>query len=390
MRRERTTSAHQRARSGARARPQVRVDQVYDNAIRVNFNLTTLSMPCAYVSVDISDVMGASVLNVSSGIHRERVLANGERARYSVRKPLKSSQSRLSAARSRHRAAPNATVRTLEGDPEAHCVRLTTANFTAFVDEVQGRALVLFGAAWCRWTRDMLPDWAAATREVRRLGLDGRVRLGVIDCSRADSAATCARHYIAAFPAVHLYEKGARGLHQNYVGPRDADSLVSFARRVAEWGTFTQGLATPLHANLARGNSGREGCALAGSVFVSRVPGSLRIAAHADGLSFNPRWINMGHTVHAFSFGVPDRRERLRHAQQIAAITEAQRKLAARLGRASDGDGVIETGEVRRRARARCAAARVVRPPAKRRARARARPSAGAALAALPGPFRAH
>ncbi|KAJ1617015.1 endoplasmic reticulum-golgi intermediate compartment-domain-containing protein, partial [Pavlovales sp. CCMP2436] len=62
---------------------EVRLDQVYDQAIRVNMNITMLRMPCRFVSVDIFDVMGASVLNVSSGIHRERVLSSGKRLKYS-------------------------------------------------------------------------------------------------------------------------------------------------------------------------------------------------------------------------------------------------------------------------------------------------------------------
>lgn len=298
-------------------------------------------MPCEHVSVDISDVLGASVFNVSTGIHRERVLANGERAKFSLRKPVKSWRSRLAGqppalGGARRTAAVNGSV-------EAHLLRLSTSNFTAFL-RGRPRTLVLFGTDWCRWTQAMLPDWAAATVEVRALRLGEQIELAYLDCSRADSAAACARHFVSVFPSVHLYEKGSSAMHQNYLGARSADALVDFARGAAA-GSWPRGLTNPFHGNRLKGTGGREGCALAGSVFVSRVPGRLRVSAHSDGHSFNPRWIDMDHTVHAFAFGVPDDAERLRHAREIAAITDAQLRLAARRSSRGEGDGVIPTGE---------------------------------------------
>lgn len=339
---------------------EVRVDQIYDDAIRVNFNLTMHRMPCEHVSVDVTDVLGASVLNLSTGIHRERVLASGERAKFSLQKRLKSWQSRLAGRLRKVDNGPADTVPAIEGALDSHLLRLTTGNFSAFL-QAHPRVLVLFGTDWCRWTQDMLPDWAAATAEVRRLGLDEKVSLAYIDCSRGDSAMACARHFVAVFPSVHLYEKGSPALHQNYIGPRNAGALVSFAKlATAAAGTrpLTRGLTTPFHGDRKHGDSGREGCALVGSVFVSRVPGSLRVRAHSEGHSFNPRWIDMDHTIHTFSYGVPDERERLHHAREIAAITEAQLKLAARRDRQGEGDGVIPTGEVRCTGKSQAASAR--------------------------------
>jgi hypothetical protein len=332
---------------------EVRVDQVYDHAIRVNFNITMKRMPCQYLSVDVFDVLGASVHNISTGIHRERVLADGERVKFNARKPIKSWRKLIANKRKSSASRPTegaSAINALAADELSANLRvLTSANFSTALRE-QPRALVLFGAEWCRWTRDMLPEWAAATRAVQREGLSDKLTVAYVDCARADSAQVCARHFVQAFPSVHVYERQALQMHQNYIGPRNAETLVEFARAAAS-ARPSVGLATPFHPNLMHGESGNEGCLLVGSAFVARVPGSLRISARSEEpTTFNPRWIDMDHTIHTFTFGVPEERERRHHEREIKMITDAALRRSKHEGLHAEQEqegGLSHTGEVR-------------------------------------------
>jgi hypothetical protein len=191
---------------------EVRVDQVYDHAIRVNFNITMKRVPCQYLSVDVFDVLGAPVHNISTGIHRERVLADGERVKFNARKPIKSWRKLLANKRKSSASRPSTpdvapTIAALAADElDANLRMLTSANFSKALRQ-QPRALVLFRAEWCRWTRDMLPEWAAATRAVQQESLSDKLALAYVDCARADSSQVCARHFVQAFPSVHVYER---------------------------------------------------------------------------------------------------------------------------------------------------------------------------------------
>lgn len=229
------------------------------------------------------------------------------------------------------RAALDASQRTEHARLAAAELRLDGGNFTSFV-RARPLTMVLFGAGWCEWTQAMLLDWTEAAAAVAH-SLDASVGMAYIDCARSDSAAVCARHFVQAFPAVHVYERTLGTGHRNYIGERTADALFAFATaaaRVGAGGSGKRSLATPFHSNLARSESGNEGCAVAGSAFVARVPGSLRLGARLDGHSFNPRWVDMDHSILEFSFGVPDERERLAHAREIREITAGQLQAAAR------------------------------------------------------------
>lgn len=355
--------------------------QIYDHSIRVNFNMTMLRLPCQYVNLDVFDVMGASVHNVTRGVFRHRVLANGVRADFKPQKRPKSWQRSMGArADARPPSARELNVTTAQVEGVTH---IDAEGFGPFL-RARPHALVLFGAAWCPWTSDLLPTWADVERRVRadaRLGQ--QLAVGYLDCARPEVRPVCKAHFVQAFPSVHLYQHNETSVHQNYVGPRAPEPLLEFARAAVEH-TARSSLATPFHANGVHGAHGFEGCGLSGAFYVARVPGSLRISAHSDAHSLNPAWIDMDHHVDALTFGVPDTKERLHHEKALQKLLEESEGLSAPALEAHERRGL--TVRARRARHRRVARARLGPhgPPARpgperasrRHACARARPRA--------------
>ena len=55
----------------------VRLDESTDKKIQINFNVTLFHLPCRFASVDIADVMGTHLQNVSTNLIKTRIDGNG-------------------------------------------------------------------------------------------------------------------------------------------------------------------------------------------------------------------------------------------------------------------------------------------------------------------------
>lgn len=299
---------------------EVRVDQIYDHEIRVNLNLTLHRLPCQLVSLDIFDAMGASVHNLTYGVQRTRISGLGERSPF---KPTK--RSKTWEIKGRRLEEPVASDGGLGSEQGLR--QLNSEGFERFIKE-KSLSVVLFGATWCNWTKQLLPVFAKVNGIISTdAALRDELNMAVVDCSRREAREVCVRNHLLFFPVIHIYHSDSSSLHQNYIGPRDAQALVTFLKSIVH-SVVGQGgnLSTPIHGHAVRSERGSEGCELYGSFFVSRVPGNLRISAHSPEHSFNPRWIDLDHTITTFSFGVPDVPERHRHELMAQRMSERQER----------------------------------------------------------------
>jgi len=117
----------------------VRLDESTDKKIQINFNVTLFHLPCRFASVDIADVMGTHLQNVSTNLIKTRIDGNGAAMGKAAPKPRSMS----------HAFARTANVPTVS--PSLDEDGLTQA--------VTKHKLVLvnYFAPWCPWSRRLQP-----------------------------------------------------------------------------------------------------------------------------------------------------------------------------------------------------------------------------------------
>ena len=189
----------------------VRLDESQERKIQINFDVTVHHLPCRFASVDIADVMGTHLQNVSSNIKKTRVAADG---------------SQLGAARVAsvvHSAPINASPDKVPRlSPEMDSEALAKA--------VAANQLVLvnYFAPWCPWSRRLQPVWEEAYMNIMRQPFAEDVLMAKADCT-AGGQELCQKQHIHAFPTIKIYRKHNPHSHESYVGDRTHEALEKFA-----------------------------------------------------------------------------------------------------------------------------------------------------------------
>ena len=258
----------------------VRLDESQERKIQINFDVTVHHLPCRFASVDIADVMGTHLQNVSSNIKKTRVAADG---------------SQLGAARVAsvvHSAPINASPDKVPRlSPEMDSEALAKA--------VAANQLVLvnYFAPWCPWSRRLQPVWEEAYVNVIRSAREGEVLMAKADCTGRGQK-LCQEQHVHAFPTIRIYRRHKKISYESYVGDRTHEALEAFVTSNAG-GDEGQAM---LEGSTEMGRVG-EGCNVRGVVLVNRVPGNFHISAHSKAHSFQPGKLNMSHSVRYMTFG---------------------------------------------------------------------------------------
>jgi len=263
----------------------VQLDEGQESKIQINFNVTLHNLPCRFASLDIVDIMGTHLQNVSANIHKTRVDATGS---FVARASSDPTEPKYADARN-----PAAGLDVPKVSPD-----LGEAEFKVAVKDHQ-LVMVNFYAPWCPWSRRLQPVWEEAYANVKQKPFADKVLMAKADCTGA-GADLCRTQHVHAFPTVRVYRRHREMSHESYVGDRTHDAMESFIEENVHDMDASEAEAEG-SSEVAAGPG--EGCTVRGVVLVNRVPGNFHLSAHSKSHSFQPGKLNMSHTVGYMNFG---------------------------------------------------------------------------------------
>ncbi len=264
----------------------IKMDESLEKKIQINFNVTLHHLPCRYASLDIADVMGTHLQNVSSNVVKRRVNAHGLPVGLDIVKPR-------SIVHGERRAASADAV------PDVSPL----LDHTTLPAEIKKRRFVMvnFYAPWCPWCQRLAPIWEEAYSNIMKEHPDMEVLLAKVDCTTATGKDLCRQHHVHAFPTIRIHRRGQIVSHENYVGDRTHEAFEKFVRESMH-DKDHDAAASAGHSEM--GIIG-EGCNVLGVVLVNRVPGNFHFSAHSKAHTFQPGMLNMSHHVDHMTFGRP-------------------------------------------------------------------------------------
>mmetsp|Transcript_24549 Transcript_24549/g.60887 ORF Transcript_24549/g.60887 Transcript_24549/m.60887 type:complete len:460 (-) Transcript_24549:417-1796(-) len=265
------------------------LDASTEKKLQINFNVTIHHLPCRFASLDIVDVMGTHLQNVSANIVKTRIDSKGGLIGAHKGVALQSAQE-VKHAESRMLAAG---LTPPQVSPELQQ--------QSFLDAVKQKQLVLvnFYAPWCPWSRRLQPVWEEAYHNVLGSAHAKDVMMAKADCT-AGGQELCRNQHVHAFPTVRVYRRHNPHSHESYIGDRTHEALEAFiANNVHDADEAEAVVEQQSEVGAVDG----EGCIVRGVVLVNRVPGNFHISAHSKSHSFQAGKLNMSHRVDAMSFG---------------------------------------------------------------------------------------
>jgi len=263
------------------------LDSSDEKKLQLNFNVTLHHLPCRFASLDIVDIMGTHIQNVSANILKTRIDASG---------------SVLGFAPMHQEAVKTAEPLAAAHAADADVPKLAPeVDMNGFLEAVKAKKLVMvnFYAPWCPWSRRLQPVWEEAYANIIRQPFAGDVLMAKADCT-AGGQELCQKQHIHAFPSVKIYRRHNPHSHESYVGDRTHAALESFVTNNVHDEDESEAVAEQ-QSEVGAGPG--EGCMMRGVVLVNRVPGNFHISAHSKSHSFQPHKLNMSHHVNSMSFG---------------------------------------------------------------------------------------
>uniref|UniRef100_A0A7S0LRI5 Thioredoxin domain-containing protein n=1 Tax=Coccolithus braarudii TaxID=221442 RepID=A0A7S0LRI5_9EUKA len=262
----------------------VRLDESQEKKILINFNVTLHHLPCRFASVDIADVMGTHLQNVSANIQKSRVGVSGQQLgrAANVPKPIEHAEAKAVDVANIPKMSPE----------------LSEENLKEFTS-TRKLVMVNFYAPWCPWSRRLQPVWEEAYLNVMKGPHAAHVVMGKADCT-GSGGELCKHQHIHAFPTIRVYRHHSSISHESYVGDRTHEALEKFVDDNVHDDDHTGAVQSGDSEVTVEGG---EGCLVRGVVLVNRVPGNFHISAHSKSHSFQPGKLNMSHTVGHMTFG---------------------------------------------------------------------------------------
>eukprot|EP01059_Diplonema_ambulator_P010403 TRINITY_DN2042_c0_g1_i1.p1 TRINITY_DN2042_c0_g1~~TRINITY_DN2042_c0_g1_i1.p1 ORF type:complete len:459 (+),score=91.29 TRINITY_DN2042_c0_g1_i1:56-1432(+) len=252
--------------------------------IRINFNITALEMPCAWVSVDVKDRLGVNKVDVVQNIKKEEHTQFQELFAYQdvehvKQKIVKGSMEEMEAAMKADEDSPHVNAETIK---------------TVFQEKTY--VIVDFYAPWCIWCKRLAPTWEEFARKMH----EEHYHIAVRKVNCMENFPLCSQQKIKAFPTMRLFKNGLA--IADYNGQRDIEGITAWSSAI----TGEDEVDHHLRANQISGmNEDHLGCRVTGHLLVNRVPGNFHLVAKSDVHSINPQETNLSHVVHDLSFGEP-------------------------------------------------------------------------------------
>ena len=222
------------------------LDSSDEKKLQLNFNVTVHHLPCRYASLDIVDVMGTHLQNVSANILKTRINTHSN----SVMGHAPAQAKEVKTSESFHKLSGNT------GEPPKIAPDLDMAGF---LEEVKKKKLVMlnFYAPWCPWSRRLSPVWDEAYANIIKQPYSGDVLMAKADCT-AGGQELCQKQHIHAFPTVKIYRRHNPHSHESYVGDRTHEALETFVEKNVHDADHTEAVA---EGDVELGAGRHEGCA---------------------------------------------------------------------------------------------------------------------------------
>lgn len=285
----------------------VKMDTFQEDVLRIDFDISLYRIPCQYTSVDLTDHMGQTLVNVTRNVEEWKI--------------QESEQGNVSVIEQVHLRKDNSFIMNDLEHKYVETLHLaenyiteiqTVAEFRDFMPKYQV-VLVNYHVPWCPYCTRLAPVWDALAMElVAHPEYSEKVALAKVDCSNVESVRLCRFAHIHAFPSILVYVKGSIFTRYMYSGPRDVKSFLLFidlfynrffAPKEDQLGVHDARTLDALHT--AYDNDRPFGCRVRGSISIKRVPGKFQLTARAPDHTFDLSSMNLSHRVHSLSFGQP-------------------------------------------------------------------------------------
>lgn len=275
---------------------EIGLDENMDRKLELHFNITLLDLECDLVSVDVWDMLGTNLQNVTKNVEKWQTDSFGNRKLFSG----KNRKIRELA----HDDHGDLTLEDLHQDG-VHALPLEKHNFDEYLKQNEV-VFVDFYAPWCIWCQRLLPTWEKLAELVQEKHMP--VRIVSVDC--VTQADLCREQRILAFPTLRVYEHGVPQV-PDYRQDRTVEALSGFLHRKLELNAKfkdwekTQSKAEVAEFRKLKNNPelANPGCQVSGSLFVNRVPGNFHVHASSVNHNINPAMTNLTHIVNHLSFG---------------------------------------------------------------------------------------
>lgn len=284
---------------------EVKLDDFEDAFLQINFNVTVEHVPCPYLSIETENVLGTHQGNLTKNVRKWKLKTKG-----AVQRRLKEHAVQEVEHIVVQEAAPPPPP------PAQHkAVSLSNHDFDSYVAD-HDLTLVNFFAPWCIWSQRLTPVWEHAAALAGEKYDDSRIGIAKVDCTGKDQVDVCHSNHINAFPTIVTF-KGDVHSHEHYHGDRTTDAFLRHIefeipaagsrRRMEEETPDEEAIRNEEDKDFNDGDGEHapaiEGCQVSGFVLVTKVPGSLIIAAKSSKHSMDMSRTNMTHIMHHLSFG---------------------------------------------------------------------------------------
>ena len=275
---------------------EIGLDENMDQKLELHFNITLLDLECDLLSVDVWDMLGTNLQNVTKNVEKWQTDAFGNRKLFSGRN--------RKIRELAHDDHGDTTLEDLHQDG-VHAIPLQKANFQDYLKENEV-VFVDFFAPWCIWCQRLLPTWEKLAEHVQEQRMP--VHIVSVDC--VQEADLCREQKILAFPTLRVYEHGVPQV-PDYKQDRTVEALSNFLTRKLELNSKfkdwekTQSQAEVESFRKLKNNPelANPGCQVSGNLLVNRVPGILHVHASSVNHNINPAMTNLTHIVNHLSFG---------------------------------------------------------------------------------------
>lgn len=223
------------------------VDELSDEMIRANFNVTLHGVPCEFLSLDVSDMTGTSRHNITKDILKWRLDSNQRVTSGSLAVAARTTAESDETRHENH----DLTFEDYDEHepPDVNLSQpLTAETFVPFMKQHE-LTLVNFFAPWCIWCRRLEPVYLEAASSVPDLHFHGHARLSQVDC--VDQEAFCTAQMIRSYPTLRMYKDADPDTFELFTGARTNARTRSSASCRVRW-TRTESRTTSRCASIRR------------------------------------------------------------------------------------------------------------------------------------------
>jgi protein disulfide-isomerase-like protein len=281
------------------------IDNMNDQLLRINFNITTLDLPCEYAVIDVVDVLGTRSDNVTKNVNKWQIDSAGVRRNY---------EGRNAEQKDLQHDTHHPDIEELHKGGE-QAIPVGEGEFDEYL-KTHHYTFVNFYAPWCIWCQRLEPVWEAFAEHIE----NEQIPISIIKVDCVANNELCMNQKIQAFPTLRVF-KEAEPQAPDYRSDRTVDALTEFVRQKLAQDEQVQAMDHETrqlhHERLEQQRDDHPGCLMSGFLLVNRVPGNFHIEARSKHHNLNPAMANISHVVNHLSFGPTLSRNAQRRVDEI-------------------------------------------------------------------------